>query len=406
MLSQQSTPVVRETLPVVGAAIGEIAEVFYAGMFDAHPELLRDLFNRGNQANGEQQKALAGSIAAFAGLLLAHPDVRPDTMLARIANRHASLGVTSDQYEIVHKYLFAAIGEVLGDAVTTEVAAAWDEVYWLMANALIAIETRLYAQAGQADAADGGTWQRMTIVERQEDSPDVVSFTLRRADGRPCASFRPGQYVSVQAELPDGARQIRQYSLSGAPGRPEWRISVKRVAGGAVQPDGEVSSWLHENARAGDTLTVSAPFGDLTLSPGDGPLLLASAGIGATPVLSMLNHLAAGGSSRPVTVVHADRTPDDHAHREELKHLVRALPDARLHLWYEEPDGQEAEAATGLADLDAVELPESVTAYLCGPLPFMRSLRGDLLRRGVPAQDIHYEVFGPDLWLAASSATE
>ncbi|MFL4910237.1 globin domain-containing protein [Streptomyces sp. MMS24-I2-30] len=402
MLSQQSTPVVRETLPAVRAAIGEIAEVFYARMFDAHPELLRDLFNRGNQAGGEQQKALAGSITAFAELLLAHPDVRPDTMLARIANKHASLGITSEQYKIVHEYLFAGIGEVLGDAVTTDVAAAWDEVYWLMADALMAIETRLYAQAG---AAGGGTWQRMTIAERQEDSPDVVSFTLRRADGRPCVSFRPGQYISVRVELPDGARQIRQYSLSGTPGRPEWRISVKRVAG-AAQPDGEVSSWLHDNARVGDTLTVSTPFGDLTLRPGDGPLLLASAGIGTTPVLSMLNHLAAGRSPRSVTVVHADRTPDDHAHREELKRLVRALPDARLHLWYEEPDGQEPEAATGLADLDAVDLPESVTAYLCGPLPFMRSIRGDLLRRGIPAEDIHYEVFGPDLWLAASSETD
>lgn len=396
MLSEQSTPVVRATLPVVGAAIGEIAEVFYTRLFDAHPELLSDLFNRGNQANGEQRKALAGSIAAFAELLLANPDVRPDAMLARIANKHASLGITSDQYKIVHKYLFTAIGEVLGDAVTTEVADAWDEVYWLMANALIAIEGRLYAEAG---TAEGGTWQQMTIVERHEESADVVSFTLRPADGRPCASFRPGQYVSVQVELPDGARQIRQYSLSGAPGREQWRISVKRVSG-AEQPDGEVSSWLHENARAGDTLTVSPPFGDLTPRPGDGPLLLASAGIGVTPVLSMLNHLAAAGSPRSVTVVHADRTPDDHAHREELKQLVRALPDARLHLWYEEHDGQEPEAATGLADLDAVELPKAVTAYLCGPLPFMRSVRGDLLRRGVAARDIHYEVFGPDLWLA------
>ncbi|MFJ5837148.1 globin domain-containing protein [Streptomyces shenzhenensis] len=398
MLSEQSTPVVRETLPAVRAAIGEIAEVFYGRMFDAHPELLADLFNRGNQANGEQRRALAGSIAAFAEQLLAHPDVRPDAMLARIANKHASLGITSDQYKIVHKYLFAAMGEVLGDAVTTEVAEAWDEVYWLMANALIALETRLYAQSG---AAEGGTWQQMTIAERHQESPDVVSFTLRHTDGRPCASFRAGQYVSVQVELPDGAQQIRQYSLSCAPGRPEWRISVKR-AGGAALPDGEVSSWLHHNAQAGDTLTVSAPFGDLTLRPGDGPLLLASAGIGTTPVLSMLSHLAATGSPRPVTVVHADRTPDDHAHREELRQLVRALPDARLHLWYEEPGGQEPEAAAGLADLAAVELPESVTAYLCGPLPFMRSVRGDLLRRGVPAQDIHYEVFGPDLWLAAS----
>lgn len=395
MLSEQATPVVRATLPVVGAAIGNIAELFYRRLFDAHPELLRELFNRGNQANGEQQKALAGSIAAFAGMLLEKPDARPDAMLARIANKHASLGITSDQYKIVHRHLFAAIAEVLGDAVTDEVAAAWDEVYWLMANALIAVETRLYQEAG---AAEGEVWRRMVITERRQETPDVVSFVLRPGDGRPAGSFRPGQYVSVQVELADGARQIRQYSLSAAPGRPDWRISVKRVRGTAG-PDGEVSSWLHEHAHPGDTLTVSMPFGDLVLPEGDGPLLLASAGIGNTPVLAMLDHLTCTGPDRRVVNVHADRTPADHAHREEHLDRVRALPDCRLHLWYESPGGEAPEAAARRADLGDLDLPEDLTAYLCGPLPFMRAVRGDLLRRGVPAERIHYEVFGPDLWL-------
>ncbi|MGC9436950.1 globin domain-containing protein [Streptomyces sp. WG5] len=395
MLSEQSVPVVRATLPAVGAAIGDITTLFYRKLFDAHPELLRDLFNRGNQANGEQQRALAGSIAAFAGMLLERPDARPDVMLSRIAHKHASLGVTSDQYKIVHRHLFAAIAEVLGDAVTPEVAAAWDEVYWLMANALVAVETRLYREAG---AAEGDVWRRMEVAERREESPDAVSFVLRPADDRPTQPFRPGQYVSVRSELPDGSRQIRQYSLSAAPGRSGLRITVKRVQGDG-QPDGEVSSWLHAHTREGDVLTVSAPFGDLALAEDDGPLLLASAGIGVTPVLAMLDHLAAAGATRPVTVVHADRTPADHAHRQEQLDLIRALPDARLHLWYEEPGDQAPEAAAGRADLAGLELPPGLTAYLCGPVPFMRAVRGDLLRRGVPAQDVHYEVFGPDLWL-------
>ncbi|MEU0372830.1 globin domain-containing protein [Streptomyces sp. NPDC006283] len=395
MLSEQSAPVVRATLPAVGAAIEDITELFYRKLFDAHPELLRDLFNRGNQANGEQQKALAGSIAAFAGLLLDKPDARPDALLARIAHKHASLGITSDQYKIVHKHLFAAIADVLGDAVTGEVAAAWDEVYWLMANALIAIEARLYQEAG---AAEGEVWQRMEITERRQETPEVVSFLLRPGDGRPAAPFRPGQYVSVQVELPDGARQIRQYSLSAAPGKPLWRISVKRVRD-VAKPDGEVSSWLHEHAQPGDSLTVSAPFGDLTLAESDGPLLLASAGIGNTPMLAMLGHLGSTGSHRRVIAVHADRSPAGHAHREEHLALVRALPNARHHLWYEVPGDQAPEAAAGQADVGGLALPADLTAYLCGPTPFMRAVRGDLLRRGVPAERIHYEVFGPDLWL-------
>ncbi|MCM1940614.1 FAD-binding oxidoreductase [Streptomyces sp. G3] len=395
MLSEQSVPVVRATLPAVGAAIGDIADVFYRKLFDAHPELLRDLFNRGNQANGEQQRALAGSIAAFAGMLLENPDQRADVMLSRISHKHASLGITPDQYKIVHENIMAAIVDVLGDAVTPEVARAWDEVYWLMANALIALEARLYAQTG---VEAGDVWRSMEIVDRIEESADAVSLVLRPADDSAPATFRPGQYVSVQVELPDGARQIRQYSLSAAPGRPDLRITVKRVRGDG-RPDGEVSSWLHANARKGDVLTASAPFGDLALAEHDGPLLLASAGIGVTPVLAMLDHLAAGGSTRPVTVVHADRTPDDHAHRQEQLDLIRALPDARLHLWYEEPGDGAPEASTGRADLTGLDLPEGLTAYLCGPVPFMRAVRGDLLSRGVPAEAVHYEVFGPDLWL-------
>ncbi|CAM5635838.1 nitric oxide dioxygenase OS=Streptomyces fumanus OX=67302 GN=GCM10018772_18490 PE=3 SV=1 [Streptomyces fumanus] len=399
MLSEQSVPVVRATLPAVGAAIDDMTRLFYRRLFDAHPELLRDLFNRGNQANGEQQRALAGSIAAFAGLLLERPDARPDALLARIAHKHASLGVTSDQYKIVHRHLFAAIAEVLGDAVTPEVAAAWDEVYWLMANALTAIETRLYQEAG---TAEGDVRRPMEIVARHEETPDAVSLALRPADGSPARSFRPGQYVSVQVELPDGARQIRQYSLSTAPGRDDWRITVKRVRGGAG-PDGEVSSYLHANARVGNVLTVSAPFGDLVLAEGDGPLLLASAGIGVTPMLSMLDHLAGTGDRRPVTVVHADRTPADHAHRDQHLALAAALPGARLHLFYEEPgDAAPAGASAGRADLGALDLPPGLTAYLCGPLRFLRAVRGDLLRRGVPAERVHYEVFGPDLWLGRS----
>ncbi|MET7815024.1 globin domain-containing protein [Streptomyces sp. NPDC005395] len=395
MLSEQSVPVVRATLPAVGAAIGDIADVFYRKLFDAHPELLRDLFNRGNQANGEQQRALAGSIAAFAGMLLENPDQRADVMLSRISHKHASLGITPDQYKIVHENIMAAIVDVLGDAVTPEVARAWDEVYWLMANALIALEARLYAQTG---VEAGDVWRSMEIVDRIEESADAVSLVLRPADDSAPATFHPGQYVSVQVELPDGARQIRQYSLSAAPGRPDLRITVKRVRGDG-RPDGEVSSWLHANARKGDVLTASSPFGDLALAEHDGPLLLASAGIGVTPVLAMLDHLAAGGSTRPVTVVHADRTPDDHAHRQEQLDLIRALPDARLHLWYEEPGDGAPEASTGRADLTGLDLPEGLTAYLCGPVPFMRAVRGDLLSRGVPAEAVHYEVFGPDLWL-------
>jgi nitric oxide dioxygenase len=399
MLSAQSAPVIRATLPAVGAAVEEITELFYRKLFEAHPELLTHLFNRGNQANGEQRKALAAAVAGFAAALVREPGTAPEAMLSRIAHKHVSLGISSEQYKIVHRHLFAAIGEVLGDAVTPEVAAAWDEVYWLMAESLIAREAGLYRDAG---VPEGEVWQSMEIAERLEQTPDAVTLVLRRPDGAPAGAFRPGQYLSVQIPLPDGARQIRQYSLCAAPGRGDWRITVKRVPADAAGPEGEVSAHLHAHARPGDLLTVSVPSGDLVLAEGDGPVLLASAGIGVTPVLAMLDHLARTGSARRVIVLHADRTPADHAHRSDQRRLVDALPGAELRLWYERaPEGLPAEAALGLTDLAEVDLPEGVTAYLCGPLPFMRAVRGGLLERGVPADRIHYEVFGPDLWLGA-----
>ncbi|GAA2201845.1 MULTISPECIES: globin domain-containing protein [Streptomyces] len=392
MLTEQSAATVRATLPAVGAAIGEITERFYTRLFDAHPDLLRNLFNRGNQAAGTQRQALAGSIAAFAAHLLDHPDDRPDAMLARIAHKHASLGVAPEQYRVVHEHLFAAIAEVLGEAVTPEVAAAWDEVYWLMANALTAIEKRLYEESG------GPGFRAFRVEERIEETPDVVTFRLRPADGGPVAGFRAGQYVSVRVALPDGARQIRQYSLSGAPGEAVRRISVKRVHGEAA-PDGEVSNHLHARVRPGDVLELSEPYGDLVLAGApDTPLLLASAGIGVTPMIAMLADLAAGGHRAPVTVVHGDRSPADHALRADHAAYAGKLPGASVHFFYERDAGRTAR--TGLADLTDIAVHPGTRAYLCGPLPFMRAIRSQLIEKGVAPADIHYEVFGPDLWLA------
>ncbi|WP_316743631.1 globin domain-containing protein [Streptomyces sp. MK7] len=393
MLSPESAAVVRATLPAVGGALDEITTRFYGTMFAEQPQLLDGLFNRGNQASGEQRQALAGSIAGFAQALLADPDA----LLSRIAHKHAALGVTEDQYTIVHKYLFRAIGDVLGDAVTPEVAGAWDEVYWLMAGALIAREARLYQDAG---VEPQHPWRQWTVVERREETDEVVSFLLRPADDAPVPPAKAGQYVSVRVLMPDGVHQLRQYSLSGAPGEAMRRITVKRVAAVDEAPEGEVSNLLHRTVRAGDELTLSAPFGDVVLDDSDAPLLLVSAGIGCTPMTGMLEHLAATGSPREVWALHADRSPADHALRADTHRLVGELADARAQFWYEQDADAASGAREGLMDLDELELPADADVYLCGSLPFMRAVRAQLLEAGIPARRIRYEVFGPDLWLA------
>ncbi|SKC77727.1 globin domain-containing protein [Krasilnikoviella flava] len=402
MLTPESAAVVRATLPVIGGAIGDITPVFYRRMFAAHPELERDLFNRGNQARGDQQRALAGAIAAYATLLVDDgPD--PRTVLARIAHKHTSLGILPEQYPIVHEHLFAAIVEVLGDAVTPEVAAAWDEVYWDMADALVEIELGLYAEAG---VAPGDVWRQVTVARRVQESPDTVSLELVAPDGAPLPAARPGQYVSVAVDLPDGARQIRQYSLTGAAAPGAWAISVKSIPAGpdGVAPAGEVSNHLHANAFEGDGLEVSTPFGELTLVDGDNPLVLVSAGIGITPMIGFLHHLRSAGTTRRVVVLHADRSPARHAHRAELRALVDDIPTAELHRWYEDLGTRPAQDRlhSGLIDLDGLDLPHDADAYLCGPAPFMTVVQSALLGRGITTDRIHHEVFGPGHEIAAA----
>lgn len=202
-----------------------------------------------------------------------------------------------------------------------------------MANALVSIEDRLYAQQG---VMAGDVWREWTVASRTEEGEDVATFRIAPSDGAPAPGFSPGQYVSVQVELADGARQIRQYSLTGAPGSTLRSFIVKRVRGEGT-PDGEVSRHLHAHVREGDRLRVSAPYGDLVIEDGDAPLLLASAGIGCTPMLSMLEHLADEGHRSPVTVVHGDRSPADHALRADHALLTGKLHDAVAHFWYETP---------------------------------------------------------------------
>ncbi|GGC96015.1 hemin transporter [Tersicoccus solisilvae] len=399
MLSDHARPVIEATLPVVGENIVEIASRFYRHMFENHPELLDGIFNRGNQAEGAQQQALAGSVAAFASFLVNRPGELPDHLLNRIAHKHTSLGISPDQYQIVHDNLMWAIVDVLGDAVTPEVAAAWDEVYWLMANVLINQERGLYSARGVRPST---VWREWEVEQRIQETDDVVTFIVKRVDDRLVKASLPGQYVTVKALMPDGVHQPRQYSLTAADDGEHRQFSVKRVTGGG-KPAGEVSTLLHDDVAVGDRLTLSLPYGDVVLDDSGRPVVFASAGVGITPMAGMLSHLVKAHSGLPITVLHADAREQSFALRSQVDRDVAALPNASLHLWYE--DGPESTLAAasvhaGFMSVDDVDLPDGAVYYLCGPLPFMQALRSALLERGVPAADIQYEVFGPDLWQA------
>ena len=326
------------------------------------------------------------------------PEQLPEHLLSRIAHKHASLGITPAQYDVVHDNLFWAIVDVLGDAVTPEVAAAWDEVYWLMAYALINQERGLYSARGVRPET---VWREWEVAEKIRETEDVVTFRLRRVDDRLVKTSLPGQYVTVQVPMPDGVRQPRQYSLTRADDGEHRQFSVKRVQGGG-KPDGEVSNLLFDGVDVGDRLTMSLPFGDVVLDDSGRPVVFASAGIGVTPMAGMISHLATAGSRLPITLLHADTDEASFALRNQVLEDLRSLPGASAHVWYE--NGADStlpvEVHAGMMNVDDVKLPDGALYYLCGPVPFMRAVRSALIERDVPARDIQYEVFGPDLWQA------
>jgi nitric oxide dioxygenase len=399
-LSDKSRPLIEATLPVVGDHIEEIADRFYRHLFTAHPDLLDGTFNRGNQAQGTQQQALAGSVAAFAGALVHTPGRLPENLLARVAHKHASLGIQPDNYQVVHDNLMRAIADVLGDAVTPDVAAAWDEVYWLMADALIHIERGLYS----AHAVKPQTiWRQWEVEQKIRETSDVVTFVLKRIDHRLVKPSLPGQYITVQMPLPDGIRQPRQYSLSRADNGEYRQFTVKRMHGDG-NPDGEVSTALHDTVDVGDVLTLSVPSGALALDDFTAcPLAFISAGIGITPMAGMISHLVKAGSRLPVMLLHADHDEDSFALRRQVMDDIAALPGASAYVWYEH--GAESQLPVngvfpGEMDISQINLPDNACYHLCGPIPFMHEIHSALTKRGVRPQDIQYEVFGPDLWHA------
>ncbi|HEX8834684.1 MAG TPA: globin domain-containing protein, partial [Abditibacteriaceae bacterium] len=353
------------------------------------------LFNMGNQANGSQQQSLASAVFAYAANYQNADALAP--VVSRIAHKHASVGITSEHYPIVGRHLLGAIKQTLGDAATPALIEAWAEAYGLLADVLIDAEKKLYAER----RTQPGTLTRMKVSEVEVQSELVTSFKLEPLDGLPVWDFKPGQYISVAVELSDGQRQLRQYSLSDAPGQPWLRISVKREPAGAETPAGRVSNWLHDNLQVGSILQASPPSGDFAPeTQSEAPIVLLSAGIGITPMISALNHMGLTHPTRTVVFGHATRDAKSHAHRSDLAAAKSVMPNLKIATFYERLDGAEDETISeGFMAVD--RLPAwsyaDTDVYLCGPLKFMQTQWHNLAEAGVPTSRLHREVFGPEL---------
>lgn len=401
MLSQATKELIKATAPVLAEQGNSIIRRFYQRLFQAHPEL-RNLFNMTHQERGQQQEALARAVYAYAANI-----EQPETlaaMLRNIAHKHASLGVLPDQYPIVGEHLLGAIKDVLQEAASADILAAWAEAYQQLADLLIDMERELHDSSA---SREGGwrDWRTFVVQEKRQESEVITSFVLAPSDGRPLADFLPGQYISVAVQVPElGLQQIRQYSLSDMPNGRTYRISVKREAEPG-QPAGKVSCLLHDHIEPGDELLVAPPYGTFHIDvDARTPIVLISGGVGLTPMVSMLK-TALQDPARQVVFVHGARNSRVQAMRNRLRQAEREHENFRVIVFYNEPLAEDVEGRDydhpGLVDVklirDQILLPDA-DYYICGPIPFMRQQHDALENLGIPEARIHYEVFGPDLF--------
>ena len=232
----------------------------------------------------------------------------------------------------------------------------------------------------------------VTRIDRESDS--VISIRVEDPEGAALPAARPGQYLTVRVQPAEEQRSLlRNYSLSGPPEAGYYRITVKR------EPDGAASGYLHTRLRVGDELDIAAPRGTFILDGSDAPLLLISAGIGATPVLAMLHALAATHAEREIWWLHGARSGRDHCFAAEVRSLLASLPNVRSHVYYSSPDpsDRDFDSARRLTPsvLAELEPPRDAEAYLCGPAPFMDEISAGLAALGLDAAHIHTEPFGP-----------
>ncbi|TQV98085.1 hypothetical protein V2A60_006224 [Cordyceps javanica] len=430
-LTQSQVDIVKSTAAVLKDQGGTITRIFYANMLAAHPEL-KNYFSLRNQATGAQQAALGASVLAYASYIDDLP--RLAHAVERIAHKHASLFVRPEHYAIVGEHLVGAFAEVLGDALTPDVADAWTAAYAQLADVFIGRERELHATPGAWQ-----DWRDFVVARREPVSDGVVSFYLEPADGQPLPAFLPGQYVSVQIPIRElgGLLQSRQYSLSAAPpapGAPDGTLTAYRVtikmepATADANPDdvrdlaagsiaGIVGNRLHARYQVGDTVQLSPPRGEFVFDPSrigpSAPVVLLSVGVGATPLLSMLGAIQAankagaetGAAPRPVTWAHAARHANAVCYGQ---HVRQAAADANADVTAKVFLSNVSDTDTAGVDYDyqgrfdlaklvadkvlPLDKPDA-EYFLCGPRDWMVQVRDDLKANNVDLDKIHLELF-------------
>lgn len=392
-LSEMTVHLVKATVPALQEHGIAITQRMYERMFQN--EEIRDLFNQSHHGEtGSQPKALATAILAYAQNIDNLGALAP--AVERIAQKHVGLNILPEHYPHVAEALLGAIKDVLGDAATDEILAAWGEAYWFLAHVLIGREKAIYTHLAAAPGGWNG-WRNFRIENKHRESDLITSFMLRPEDGAPVLRHQPGQYLTFWLEVPGQQPLKRNYSISSAPNDGSYRISVKR------EPQGIASNWLHDKAEIGQVLKVAPPAGEFFLNEeSPRPVVLLSGGVGLTPMMSMLETIAARYPNKSVHYVHGTLNGSTHAMRDRVRALAEAYPNIKATTFYVEPRPEDRLGDDydheGLITMDWLQVStplDEAGYYLCGPRPFLRAFVGGLALAGVRSNRIHYEFFGP-----------
>ncbi|KAI1505975.1 globin-like protein [Biscogniauxia marginata] len=405
-LTRQEAELVKDTIPALQKHGEHISTVFYKTMLRDHPDL-NNYFNSVNMHTGRQPRALTALILAFASNIVNISDLSPK--LERVAQKHASLNIQPDHYEIVGRYLMRAFAAVLGPAMTPEVGTAWTKAYWQMAKMLTGREAQIYR-----DFAGWTGWRTFVISAKKAETVegDIVSFCLKPVDGKSLPPFMPGQYVTLRVRVP-GMKysQLRQYSLSDAPRSDHYRITIKKDHGASrdftadVRPcrPGVVSNTLIDEFREGDTVDLTHPAGEFRLDthdPSTTPLVLISAGVCASPLLSILTTVAEQRINRSISWIQGSR--HDAPFQGQVEQLAKTYPNIKTKFFKSRlADNDVLSYTTNFKD-DFYSLKPAdlcldgsgpADYYICGPEKFMIEISSFLQRHGVDPSRVRFELY-------------
>lgn len=392
MLSEQTRSIVKATVPVLEQHGVTITKTFYSNMFHDHPSLL-NIFNRVNQSQGRQQTALATTVLAAAkhiddlSVLLPH--------VKQIGHKHRALQIQPAQYAIVGEYLLKAIKEVLGDAATPSIIDAWTEAYNVIAGVFIGVEKDMYKEA----AWEG--WEQFEVTNREQVADEILQFTVKPVKGSIVDLSKipivPGQYITVNThplEQGNTYDALRHYSICSSSFQDGLKFAVKFEH--ANGHNGLVSEYLHKDVNIGDTIKISAPAGDFSLNQdlihqNEIPLVLLASGVGATPLLCMLESQLLQNPKRPIVWIQSSFSESQQAFHNILGSLLDKGENVTKHIVYTNT----MEQING--DFLSKNVPAHSDVYICGSINFMQGMTDFLSILEHKDDMIHYEPFGPKM---------